>query len=88
MAAAGFLFILGLGRTSRALRSLLARLYWPLFSSLIFGAVRWAARKGCAASGKRDDASEEQESRESKIAQNKPTTRARGKLKNLWESGF
>jgi hypothetical protein len=55
---------------------------------LIFGGVRWAARKECAASGKRDDASEEQESRESKIAQNKPTTRARGKLKNFWESGF
>jgi putative endonuclease len=41
----------------------------PIFSSLIFGAVRWAARKGLR--GERDDASEEQESPERKIAQNR-----------------
>jgi putative endonuclease len=47
----------------------------PIFSSLIFGAVRWAARKGLR--GELDDVSEEQESPEEpgfperKIAQNR-----------------
>jgi hypothetical protein len=93
MAAAGFLFILGLALAPSAWAvrcepCVVFRqgLYRPIFSSLIFGAVRWAAGKGWR--DKRDDASDEQESPERHSAQNKPTTRAWGNLKNLIERGF
>jgi hypothetical protein len=82
MAAAGFLFILGLARASLAWAVrrgpcgvFRQELHLPIFSSLIFGAVRWAARKGLR--GERDDASGERESPEEqgfperKIAQNR-----------------
>lgn len=82
MAAAGFLFILGLARASSAWAMVRRprgvfrqELHLPIFSRLIFGAVRWAARKGLR--GELDDVSEEQESPEKqgsperKIAQNR-----------------
>jgi putative endonuclease len=82
MAAAGFLFILGLARASSAWAMVRRprgvfrqELHLPIFSRLIFGAVRWAARKGLR--GELDDVSEEQESPEEqgfperKIAQNR-----------------
>jgi putative endonuclease len=52
----------------------------PIFSSLIFGVVRWAARKGLR--GERDDAFEERESPERKLVAGR--TGVRGETYAYW----